>query len=79
LTKTHYDAKCDVFSIGVIFYILLTGEKPIKVLAMEEVEEIHEKCKIDFTNETFNLYSDHCIGLLTLMLQKDPEERPNAT
>jgi serine/threonine protein kinase len=25
-----YDEKCDIFSIGVIFYMFLTGEPPFK-------------------------------------------------
>ena len=37
ITDKIYDEKCDIFSVGVIFYMILTGLSPINGDNLEEV------------------------------------------
>jgi len=37
ITDKIYDEKCDIFSIGVIFYMILTGLSPINGDNLDEV------------------------------------------
>ena len=48
ITDENYDEKCDIFSVGVIFYMLLTGLAPINGDNLEEVIEKTKECKLDF-------------------------------
>ncbi len=46
----HYTPKCDVFSAGIIFYILLTERSPFDGKSFKEILNKNKKCKIDFKN-----------------------------
>lgn len=47
----NYDQKVDVFSLGVVFYILVFGKSPFDGSEQEEVLKQNEKCDIDFRAE----------------------------
>ena len=47
-TNIHYLPKCDVFSDGVIFYILLTGTSPFDGKSFKEILTKNKKCQINF-------------------------------
>lgn len=46
----HYSPKCDVFSAGVIFYILITGKSPFDGKSFQEILNANKLCRIDFKN-----------------------------
>ena len=47
--KEKYSEKCDIFSAGVIFYILLTGESPFPSSDYQKVLKMNKACQIDFS------------------------------
>jgi serine/threonine protein kinase len=42
----HYDCKCDIFSIGIIFYILLSKKNPFDGKTFKEILKKNRACKI---------------------------------
>lgn len=52
LADKPYDYKVDVFSVGVIMFILLTGVSPFKGKSYNEIVEKNYNCDIDYS--TFN-------------------------
>ena len=73
----HYDPKCDVFSAGVIFYILLTEKSPFDGRSFKEILQKNKKCSIDFDVKSLNSNSP-AVDLLKKMLNKDPVKRLSA-
>jgi calcium-dependent protein kinase len=73
-----YHKQCDLWSCGVVFYVMLTGCFPFNG---ETDDEIYQKIKYDKPNmnikELKNI-SPESIDLLTQLLEKDPIERISA-
>ena len=77
--KRKYNEKCDIWSCGVIMYILLTGRPPFDG---EDDNEILENVKIgkyDMTNHPFPLLSDESKDLITKLLEYNPNKRISAS
>jgi calcium/calmodulin-dependent protein kinase I len=68
-----YDVKADIFSAGVIFYILLKGSSPFPSNDFRKVLKMNKACKIKF--DGFDDFSPACLNLLKKMLEKDPKDR----
>ena len=76
--KHNYDEKCDIWSCGVILYILLSGRPPF---AGENDKEIMDRVatgKYDLQASPFNKVSKHCIDLIQKLLTMDPKKRLSA-
>ena len=76
--RGEYNEKCDIWSCGVIFYILLCGYAPFDG---EKDEEIHEKILVgefDFPKEDWSHVSDEAKNLIKKMLTMDVNERVSA-
>lgn len=73
----HYSPKCDVFSAGIIFYILITGKSPFDGKSFQEILNQNKACKIDFKNPKLNKFP-HVVGLLQKMLDVNPSTRFSA-
>ncbi len=59
-----YDVKCDVFSAGIIFYILLTGVAPFQGKDYKEVLKANKNCTINFNLNAINSTDEHLQDLL---------------
>ncbi|XP_020488134.2 serine/threonine-protein kinase 33 [Labrus bergylta] len=72
---THW---CDVWSIGVVMYMLLCGEPPFRSKTKTELyKEILNK-EVEFTQTMWKTVSDAAKNLLTCLLKVDPAYRMSA-
>jgi serine/threonine protein kinase len=75
--KISYNHKCDVFSAGVIFYILLTERSPFEGKSFKEILEKNKKCKLDFYHAQL-VKNKVALDLLKKMLEVNPDKRISA-
>ena len=75
LLKDHFDAKADIWSVGVILYEALFGKAPFSSPTLEELMvRIKEEKVVEIPSRTPPLSSD-CRDLLTRCLVRSPEKR----
>ena len=74
----NYDQKCDVWSCGVILYMLLSGEPPFRGTNTEKVKNSVQNLNINFNCEDWELISSEAREVIGMMLRKDPSQRPTA-
>eukprot|EP00331_Platyophrya_macrostoma_P013682 CAMPEP_0176415868 /NCGR_PEP_ID=MMETSP0127-20121128/6037_1 /TAXON_ID=938130 /ORGANISM="Platyophrya macrostoma, Strain WH" /LENGTH=596 /DNA_ID=CAMNT_0017795895 /DNA_START=34 /DNA_END=1824 /DNA_ORIENTATION=- len=76
LADEKYDQKVDIFSAGVILYILLTGMSPFHGKSYNEILMKNKNCAINFNIKDLGRgVSEQAIDLLSKMLARDPKER----
>lgn len=76
--STGYDEKVDVWSAGIVFYMMLAGQQPF---SDDDVSKIPKKIieqEPEYDLEPFKKVNPLCVDLLKNMLQKDPSQRPSA-
>ena len=77
--NVHYSTKCDVFSVGIIFFFMLTGKIPYDGKDFEEVLENNKKAVINFDVKELKFVTPVALNLLRSMLELDPVDRLTAT
>lgn len=79
LDDMPYTEKVDIFSAGVIMYIILTGCSPFFGKSYNEILLKNKRCKISFDFADFSFKpSAAAIDLMKKMLDKDPAARISA-
>lgn len=73
----HYSPKCDVFSAGIILFILLTEKSPFDGKSFKEILQKNKVCKIDYNNPRLKKHKV-ATDLLAKMLEVNPENRISA-
>eukprot|EP00440_Ansanella_granifera_P035819 gb/GFBE01038854.1/.p1 GENE.gb/GFBE01038854.1/~~gb/GFBE01038854.1/.p1 ORF type:complete len:474 (+),score=166.71 gb/GFBE01038854.1/:1-1422(+) len=73
-----YNEKCDIWSCGVICYILLCGYPPFYGDSDNEILKKVKSGKFDFPEEDWGSVSDVGKDFICKMLTKDPARRPSA-
>ena len=77
-----YDEKSDIWALGVITYLLLSGETPFGGLDGENLGQVKEniiRAQVLFEPpEIWEHVSEHGKGFVKLLLQADPKKRPTA-
>lgn len=76
MLKGRYDDKCDVWSCGVILFILLAGEPPF---GGDNNEEILDSVETGYYNiDKYDHISKDAKNLVKLMMEYDPKKRLTA-
>eukprot|EP00352_Strombidinopsis_acuminata_P004002 CAMPEP_0176397868 /NCGR_PEP_ID=MMETSP0126-20121128/45466_1 /TAXON_ID=141414 ORGANISM="Strombidinopsis acuminatum, Strain SPMC142" /NCGR_SAMPLE_ID=MMETSP0126 /ASSEMBLY_ACC=CAM_ASM_000229 /LENGTH=408 /DNA_ID=CAMNT_0017772431 /DNA_START=230 /DNA_END=1456 /DNA_ORIENTATION=- len=74
-----YGSKCDIWSIGVIVYILLSGIPPFNGKDDQEIMKAVRKGKFSFSDASWNKVSSSAKDFITQLLTLDQDKRPAAT
>lgn len=75
--KGSYDNKCDVWSCGVLMYLILCGYPPFFGSSRKSVAKRIMTKEPKFKGDNWDLASKNAIDLIKLMLQKEPKKRPS--
>ena len=75
----NYNEKCDVWSCGVIMYILLSGTPPFGGQTDDEILRRVKTGKFTFAHECWRSISESAKSLIKRMLTMDPKTRISAT
>ena len=73
-----YGPKCDIWSCGVITYIVLSGIPPFNGSSDQEIMKKVKIGKFSFSDPVWNSISDKAKDFITTLLTKDPKQRPTA-
>jgi calcium-dependent protein kinase len=73
-----YDEKCDIWSCGVIAYVLLCGYPPFDGNDDKQVLESVKKGRVEFPEEDWDGVSKEAKSFITDMFIKNPSKRPSA-
>jgi calcium-dependent protein kinase len=73
--KRNYDEKCDLWSCGVILYILLTGKPPFDGIDDDEIVESVKEGEFDRESFPYISLSEEAKDLIDRLLTYDPSER----
>ncbi|CAH9063514.1 unnamed protein product [Cuscuta europaea] len=74
----HYGQECDIWSAGVIVYILLSGVPPFWGETEQDIFEVVLRADVDFKSEPWPKISDSAKDLIRRMLVRDPKKRLTA-
>ena len=76
--KEVYDEKCDIWSLGVILYVLLCGYPPFNGDSDVEIIQNVQRGKFVFPEEEWDVISPECKDLIKKMLTYEPAKRIGA-
>jgi calcium-dependent protein kinase len=71
----NYDTQCDLWSCGVILYVLLCGYPPFDGDSNKDIFRAILKSKLEFDEEEWGNISKEAKDLISKLLTKDPKER----
>ncbi len=74
----NYDEKCDIWSAGVILYILFCGYPPFNGASNLDIYHSIKYSSPSFTGEEWRDVSKEAVDLIVNMLTKNPAKRYNA-
>ena len=78
INNKKYDGKCDLWSCGVIMYMMLSGQPPFKGENDEEIFQAIKNGKYNFDEEKWDIISNDAKDLIKNLLIKDPDKRYSA-
>lgn len=79
VTKKGYNEKCDLWSLGVITYMLLGGSPPFNAERDDRILDKVTKGKYTFPEARFKDVSSHAKEFIQSILILDPKARPSAS
>lgn len=78
ILKKDYDEKCDIWSLGVILYMMLSGTAPFSGRTDKAIFESILNGKFSFPQKRWGSVSEQAKDLISKMLIYDPKERISA-
>lgn len=75
LNGGNVDRRTDIFSLGALFYEIMTGARAFPIHNPEQTVEMIKRAKIDESQLLKNNVPDQIQRILLKMSQKDPDER----
>ena len=79
LQEKGYNCQADMFSVGVIFYIILTGRPLFKGNTPDEILEKNTKCEYTLSDRQWESISETAKDLCLKLLVEDPDVRITAS
>lgn len=73
-----YNEKCDIWSCGVILYIILSGQPPFNGQSDQEIMKKVRIGKFSFSDPCWANISDRAKDVINQLLTYDPAARPSA-
>lgn len=73
-----YTFKCDVWSIGIITYVLLCGYPPFNAGNERKTYALVQEGNVTFPSPAWDYISPEAIAFIKRLTTKDPETRPTA-
>jgi serine/threonine protein kinase len=73
-----YTAACDIWSLGVMMYIMLCGYLPFNGSSVAELFDSISKSSLTFPREEWDMISPEAKDCIQAMLQRNPSTRPSA-
>ncbi|CAO2582783.1 Serine/threonine-protein kinase 33 [Lemmus lemmus] len=74
----EYSQQCDIWSIGVIMYLLLCGKPPFLANSEEKLFELIRKGELQFEDPVWDSISDSAKNVLKQLMKVDPAHRITA-
>ena len=68
---SNVDERSDIYSLGIIFFEMLTGKKPFKADSAMGIIYLHAQAPIPLLSTRFSKYQ----ALINMMLAKNPDDR----
>lgn len=78
LRSEGYTNKCDIFSLGSIFFNLVSGRYLFPGNNKDQVLKMNKLCDLSWIHEHLTKLSEPCKDLILWMLSSEPGERPSA-
>ena len=76
--SANYNEKCDIWSIGVITYMVLSGKAPFYGRTDADIYASVKRGKFEFTALSWKTVSVDAKDFITALLELDPKKRPSA-
>ena len=78
LRKEGFNCKADMFSLGVLAYMLVAGESPFAAESEEQMATLNARGKVRFREREWRSVSKECIEFIRELTHLDQTKRPTA-